>query len=162
MFYKTFRKSHNTPCTTIVVYHVHKVQALPISLAATFGIISLFYFRPVTKMFQFTGFPSYRLCIHLWILRYYPQRVSPFGVLRIKTFQRFPVAYRSFTRPSSAVSTKASFISTQQLYLKLINSCESINKVFIDDYAYINFLITVLLNIFRYVVLLYILLTNPV
>ena len=67
---KLYRKSHNPICTTIAVYHVHIVQALPISLAATFGIIWLFSFRPVTKMFQFTGFPSHRLCIHLWITRF--------------------------------------------------------------------------------------------
>lgn len=67
---KLYGKSHNPICTTIAVYHVHTVQALPISLAATFGIIRLFSFRPVTKMFQFTGFPSHRLCIHLWIVRF--------------------------------------------------------------------------------------------
>ena len=51
-------KSRYPLCKTIAVYHVHKVWALPISLAATFRIIWLFSFRPVTKMFQFTGFPS--------------------------------------------------------------------------------------------------------
>ena len=52
------RKSRYSLRKTIAVYHVRKVWALPISLAATFGIIGLFSFRPVTKMFQFTGFPS--------------------------------------------------------------------------------------------------------
>ena len=52
------RKSLNPLNTTLTGYHVSKVQALPISLAATLGIICLFSFRPVTKMFQFTGFPS--------------------------------------------------------------------------------------------------------
>ena len=33
--------------------------------AATLGIIGLFSLRPVTKMFQFTGFPLHKLCIHL-------------------------------------------------------------------------------------------------
>ena len=53
-----WRESHNTLDTTLTGYHVSKVQALPRSLAATGGIISLFSLRPVTKMFQFTGFPS--------------------------------------------------------------------------------------------------------
>ena len=114
---KLYYKSHNPLCTTIAVYHVHNVQAVSISLAATFEIIGLFSFRPVTKMFQFTGFPPHNLCIQLWVIRFKPYRVSPFGILRIKTFQQFPAAYRSFTRLSSAVSTKAFPISSLQLYL---------------------------------------------
>ena len=119
MSYITFYKSHNPLCTTNVVYHVQKVQAVPISLAATFGIIRLFSFRPVTKMFQFTGFPSLELCIGSRILRYEPQRVSPFGIPRIKVIQQLPQDYRSFTRPSSAGNAKASPISSLQLYLIL-------------------------------------------
>ena len=34
-------------------------------------------------------------------------RVSPFGNLRIKAHLRLPVAYRSLSRPSSALSAKA-------------------------------------------------------
>ena len=34
-------------------------------------------------------------------------RVSPFGNLRIKAYLRLPVAYRSLSRPSSALSAKA-------------------------------------------------------
>ena len=67
---KLYRESHNPICTTIAVYHVHTVQALPISLAATFGIIWLFSFRPVTKMFQFTGFPPRNICILLRVTRF--------------------------------------------------------------------------------------------
>ena len=62
-------KSHNTLNTTLTDYHVLKVQALPISLAATFGIIWLFSFRPVTKMFQFTGFPPRNLLIQLRVTK---------------------------------------------------------------------------------------------
>ena len=39
-----------------------------------------------------------------WVL---PSRVSPFGNLRIDTYLRFPVAYRSLSRPSSAPNAKA-------------------------------------------------------
>ena len=40
-----------------------------------------------------------------WVL---PSRVAPFGNLRINTYLRFPVAYRSLSRPSSAPDAKAS------------------------------------------------------
>ena len=40
-----------------------------------------------------------------WVL---PRRVPPFGNLRINTYLRFPVAYRSLSRPSSAPNAKAS------------------------------------------------------
>ena len=65
-----YRKSLNLIRTTLTGYLVRTIQALPISLAATFGIICLFSLRPVTKMFQFTGFPSHKLCIHLWIIEF--------------------------------------------------------------------------------------------
>ena len=41
----------------------------------------------------------------VWVL---PRRVPPFGNLRIYTYLRFPVAYRSLSRPSSAPNAKAS------------------------------------------------------
>ena len=47
-----------------------QVWALPISLAATFGIIGLFSFRSVTKMFQFTDFPPLELFIHSRVIRF--------------------------------------------------------------------------------------------
>ena len=40
-----------------------------------------------------------------WVL---PSRVAPFGNLRINTYVRFPVAYRSLPRPSSAYGAWAS------------------------------------------------------
>ena len=40
-----------------------------------------------------------------WVL---PSRVAPFGNLRINTYLRLPVAYRSLSRPSSAPDAKAS------------------------------------------------------
>ena len=39
-----------------------------------------------------------------WVL---PSRVPPFGNLRIYTYLRFPVAFRSLSRPSSAPDAKA-------------------------------------------------------
>ena len=57
-----------------------RIQALPISLAATLGIISLFSFRPVTKMFQFTGFPHSKIfyslsCYRVLALQGFPIRI---------------------------------------------------------------------------------------
>ena len=45
------------------------VWAVPISLATTFGITGLFSFPPGTKMFQFPGFSSHTLCIHVWMTK---------------------------------------------------------------------------------------------
>jgi hypothetical protein len=61
------------------------VWALPLSLATTNGISSI-SFPPVTKMFQFTGFPSLCLFIEHRMTRNYSRRVSPFGYLRIDIY----------------------------------------------------------------------------
>ena len=52
--------------------------------------------------------PLAKLCIHLTILRHYSKWVSSFGNLRIKVYVQLPEAYRSLSRPSSALSAKAS------------------------------------------------------
>ena len=52
--------------------------------------------------------PLIKLCIHLMILRHYSKWVSSFGNLRIKVYVQLPEAYRSLSRPSSALSAKAS------------------------------------------------------
>ena len=44
------------------------VWAAPISLATTLGITGLFSSPPGTKMFQFPGLPSHKLCIGLWMI----------------------------------------------------------------------------------------------
>jgi hypothetical protein len=69
------------------------VWALPLSLAATYGISSI-SFPPVTKMFQFTGFPSQTLCIQIWMTRHDSRRISPFGYPRIVAFVQLPAAFR--------------------------------------------------------------------
>lgn len=45
-------------------------------------------------MFQFSGFASITLCIHVNVLLHYEQWVSPFGNLRIKAYLQLPGAYR--------------------------------------------------------------------
>ena len=66
-------------------------------------------------MFQFPGFPSHRLCIHLWILKHYLKWVPSFGNLRIIGYLLLPAAYRSLSRPSSAPSAKASALCSSSL-----------------------------------------------
>ena len=48
---------------------------------------------------------------------HYSSRVSPFGYLRIKAYLQLPVAYRSLSRPSSAISAMASTLRSYSLDL---------------------------------------------
>ena len=74
------------------------VWPLPRSLATTSGIsVDVFSSPYLDVSVQAVPF------IHLFYSVYDTFRwVSPFGNLRIVTFLRFPEAYRSLTRPSSA------------------------------------------------------------
>ena len=54
----------------------------------------LFSFPPATKMFQFTGLLSHKLCIYLWIIAHYRYWVSSFGYLRIIVYLPLPEAFR--------------------------------------------------------------------
>ena len=58
-----------------------------------------------------------RLCIHLMVTGHYPSRVPPFGNLRIKAYLQLPEAYRSLSRPSSAISAMASTLRSCSLDL---------------------------------------------
>jgi hypothetical protein len=62
----------------------------------------------VTKMFQFAPFASAGYSFTGRIMRYEPQGVPAFGDLRIKGCLHLPGAYRSWPRPSSPLSAKAS------------------------------------------------------
>jgi hypothetical protein len=70
----------------------------------------LISFPPVTEMFHFTGSRFLDLCIQSRITEHYFSWVAPFGNLRVKTLLQLTVAYRSLTRPSSPVGTKASIM----------------------------------------------------
>ena len=54
----------------------------------------------------------------------FPMRVSPFGNLRITAYVRLPEAFRSLSRPSSALSAKASALRPS-----LLNLCRSFELV---------------------------------
>ena len=82
------------------------VWPLSFSLAATKKIdfsFSSSAYLDVSVQRVFPHVPMYS--VHsIWVL---PSRVPPFGNLRIYTYLRFPVAYRSLSRPSSAPDAKA-------------------------------------------------------
>ena len=82
------------------------VWAVPISLAATFGI-SVIYFPPGTEMVHFPGLAHTRLLYSAGCSESSSRRVSPFGNPRIKACLRLPEAYRSLPRPSSPSGAKA-------------------------------------------------------
>ena len=58
-----------------------------------------------------------RLWIHLMVTGHYPSRVPPFGYPRINAYLRLPVAFRSLSRPSSAISALASTLRSFTLDL---------------------------------------------
>ena len=61
-------------------------------------------------MFQFPGLSPSRLCVQREVIGRYPDRVHPFGNLRVEDCVRLTVAYRSLPRPSSASCAKASTV----------------------------------------------------
>ena len=61
--------------------------------------------------------PSVQLWIHYTVTGHYPSRVPPFGNPRINAYLRLPLAYRSLSRPSSAISAMASTLRSCSLDL---------------------------------------------
>ena len=57
-------------------------------------------------------------------------RVSPFGNLRINGYVRLPEAYRSLSRPSSALSAKASTL--RSLLLDLVTSGVALHQACLE------------------------------
>ena len=73
-------------------------------------------------MFHFPGCPPTSLWIQLVVTGHYPSRVPPFGNLRIKAYLQLPEAYRSLSRPSSAISAMASTLRSYSLDLAILRS----------------------------------------
>ena len=63
-----------------------------------------------------------RLLIHLMVTGHYPSRVPPFGNPWLNAYVRLPTAYRSLSRPSSAISAMASTLRSCSLDLALLCS----------------------------------------
>ena len=70
----------------------------------------LFLFLRVLRCFTSPGVASPTLCIQVGTTRFYPDQVTPFGNLRVKVYLPLSAAYRSLSRPSSPVGTKASIM----------------------------------------------------
>ena len=68
-------------------------------------------------MFHFPGCPPMNLWIQFMVTGHYPSRVPPFGDLRIIAHLRLPEAFRSLSRPSSAISALASTLRSCSLDL---------------------------------------------
>ena len=68
-------------------------------------------------MFHFPGCPSHGLLIHPWMTAHYHSRVPPFGHPWIKAYLQLPMAFRSLSRPSSAISALASTLRSSLLDL---------------------------------------------
>ena len=82
------------------------VCPLPRSLATTSGISVDFSSSPYLDV-SVQAVPHVRLFDSTHADRVLLCRVSPFGNLRIKAYVQLPAAYRSLSRPSSALDAKA-------------------------------------------------------
>ena len=79
----------------------------PISLATTFGISFDYSSSPYLDV-SVQAVPLHNLCIQLCIDNVAITKVSPFGYPRIVAHLQLPSAFRSLSRPSSALSAQAS------------------------------------------------------
>src|SRR5438874_6075989 len=69
-----------------------------------------FLFLRLLRCFTSPGFAMFVLCIHTNSIEYYLDQVTPFGHRRVKAYLPLSVAYRSLSRPSSPIGTKASIM----------------------------------------------------
>ena len=92
------------------------VWPLPSSLATTRGIEFSFFSSGYLDV-SLPRVPPVQLLIHSTVTGHYPSRVSPFGYLRINAYLRLPEAFRSLSRPSSAISALASTLRSYSLDL---------------------------------------------
>ena len=82
-----------------------------------FGNRVFFLFLRLLRCFTSPGalYPPY--LIQVGVTGHYSSRVPPFGNLRINAYLRLPSAYRSLSRPSSAISAMASTLRSCSLDL---------------------------------------------
>ena len=70
----------------------------------------LFLFLRLLRCFTSPGFATLTLWIQVSTRLYYQPQVTPFGNRRVKVYLPLSVAYRSLSRPSSPIGTKASIM----------------------------------------------------
>ena len=70
-------------------------------------LTELFLFLRVLRCFSSPSSPLSSYLIYCWLRKHSLAWVSPFGHRRIIVLAQLPVAYRSATRPSSALNAKA-------------------------------------------------------
>ena len=101
------------------------VWALPFSLAATHRITCCFLFLRLLRCFSSPGSLPY---VMYWRMddRGLLCRVSPFGHLRVNGYLLLTAAFRSLSRPSSALSAKASSLRPYQLNLYSLPTVETV------------------------------------
>ena len=83
------------------------VWPLPSSLATTKGIEFSFFSSGYLDV-SLPRVPPVKLWIHSTVTEHYLGRVPPFGYPWINAYLRLPMAFRSLSRPSSAISALAS------------------------------------------------------
>ena len=112
------------------------VWALPRSLAATCGIILIFSSSGYLDVSVHRVPP-----VWLWIRHTVTgsaSRVSPFRYPRIPACLRLPVAFRSLSRLSSALSAKASTLRPFLLNLPSYRSSYDVASYFLDFRLFLN------------------------
>ena len=82
------------------------VWPLPRSLATTSGISVDFFSSPYLDV-SVQAVPPVSLWIQNTVTGHDSSRIAPFGHPRLNAYLRLPVAFRSSSRPSSALSAKA-------------------------------------------------------
>ena len=113
------------------------VWALPRSLAATYGIILIFSSSGYLDV-SVHRVPSVYLLIQYTVTGS-ASRVSPFRYLRIPACLRLPVAFRSLSRLSSALSAKASTLRPFLLNLRSAAlSCGLVLKMSFRSWRFIS------------------------
>ena len=94
------------------------VWPLPSSLATTKGIEFSFFSSGYLDV-SLPRVPPAKLWIHLTVTEHYLRRVPPFGYPWIIAYLGLPMAFRSLSRPSSAISALASTLRSSSLDLSL-------------------------------------------
>ena len=99
----TFTLSHWGPTTPMASHGFGLLRFRSPLLTESFHFLFLWLLRCFTS----PGIALTALCIHAVVMEHSLHWVIPFGNLRVKAYLPLSVAYRSLSRPSSPVGTKA-------------------------------------------------------